>query len=840
MCKKIPHLLVLLLTLSLTLPLLLLACGTDTPPPTPDTNTPPADEPADEPGDEPGDEPADEPGDEPSDEPDDKPDDEIDSTTGAYKYVVVLGVDGAGAFFKQADTPYLDSIMASGAITYDMLSENPTISAQCWGAMLHGVTSDVHGLTNNIVAATPYPTDSHFPSVFRVIRANDPDAKLASFSHWNPINVGIIEDGLNVYKNTASTDKELTQKICSYLKKSAPTMLFVQFDDVDAAGHSAGYGTQTHLNKISEIDGYVADIYNAYDDLGILDETLFIVTADHGGSGKSHGGLTDEEKYVMFSAIGKTVINGEIEDMEIRDTAAVVLYALGYAQPDTWTARVPAGLFEGVEATERPVWVDTESPRYHETQPTPDIGSNGYITNVLPDVYIKTYLTFDGTTEDDMGGRISENGKLYFIENGYFGNAVSIDDGYISLQDYSLGKESFSVGFWINTKGSVSDPPIFSNKDWASGYNNGLVVVLKDGANITVNVGNGTSRLDFNYPLPADYRTGWMHVLLIADREAGSISLCYDFGKVVTMLIPGSIKDATFDSLANLNIGQDGTGSYNRKLAADLDEFIIFEGALTQDQITALAGYYGKERNPDDMVDDSFRDHSSTPTPTNKDSGYITNFLPDLKLGTYLTFDGEVTDTLGAVTVEKKGTVTYTDGFFGQGAVLNKGYVSIKDYAPGTDSFTIALWIKTAGVSSDPAIFSNKDWEKGTNNGFILSLRNSNDIKFNMGDGSSRMDKEIALPHDYQTGWMHLVLVFDRAAGQVRVSVDFGSFVTIAIPTSMKNLSANAYNVLNIGQDGTGNYSANLNATVDEFMIFEDAMTQENVAALARYYGVNS
>lgn len=704
--------------------------------------------------------------------------------------------------------------------------------------MLHGVTSDVHGLTNNIVAATPYPKDSRFPSVFRVIRENNADAILASFSHWNPINLGIIEDGLGVYKSTADTDKLLTQKICEYLSRKAPTLLFVQFDDVDGAGHSAGYGTQTHLNKITEIDGYIADIYNAYDNLGILDETLFIVTADHGGSGTSHGGLTDGEKYVMFAATGKTVVNGEIEDMEIRDTASIILYALGYEQPDTWTGRVPSGLFEGVNAQDRPVWVDTESPRYHETLPTPEIGADNYITTILPEALLKTYLTFDGTAEDDMNGDVAENGKLYFIENGYFGGAVSIDDGYISLKDYKLGKDSFSIGFWINTKGSVSDPPILSNKDWASGYNAGFALILRDGANIVVNVGNGANRLDFNYPLPTDYRSGWMHILLIADREAGTISLCYDFGKLITMAIPAPLQNATFDALSDLNIGQDGTGNYGKKLAADLDELMIFDQALTQDEITALAGYYGKDRDPSDWEDDSFRNHESTDTPDQNEDGYITNFISDIKLNTYLTFDGGVNDITGSTTVEKNGTVTYEDGFFGQGAVLNHGYVSIKDYAPGTDSFTISLWIKTTGVSSDPAIFSNKDWNHGTNAGFILSLRQSHDIKFNMGNGSDRMDKEIPLPADYSIGWMHLTLVMDRVAGQIRISVDFGEFVTIAMPASIKDASADAFGVLNIGQDGTGNYSAKLTATIDEFMIFDCAFEQKDVSALAEYYGI--
>ncbi|MBP5622488.1 MAG: alkaline phosphatase family protein, partial [Thermoguttaceae bacterium] len=78
-------------------------------------------------------------------------------------HVVVIGVDGGGAFFKQADTPNLDRIFENGAVSYEVITSKPTISAQCWGSMLHGVTPEFHGLTNGIVSSTPFPTDSIFP-----------------------------------------------------------------------------------------------------------------------------------------------------------------------------------------------------------------------------------------------------------------------------------------------------------------------------------------------------------------------------------------------------------------------------------------------------------------------------------------------------------------------------------------------------------------------------------------------------------------------------------------------------------------------------------------------------
>jgi len=265
-----------------------------------------------------------------------------------YRHVIVVGIDGAGAFIQQADTPCFDRIFARGAKTFDALASRPTISAECWGSMLLGVSPKVHGLTNGIVSSQPYPVDSPFPSLFRRIREVMPQAALGSFCDWNPITFGIVENNLNVTSATARDDA-LTPMICDYIAAEKPTFLFIQMDSVDGAGHGHGYGTEAHLKRISEVDVLLDRVYRAAEEAGMLEETLFCVIADHGGHDHGHGGWTDEEKYVTFAAAGKTVKAGEIGEMNIRDLAAIVLHALGIPSPEFstegWTSQIPADLF---------------------------------------------------------------------------------------------------------------------------------------------------------------------------------------------------------------------------------------------------------------------------------------------------------------------------------------------------------------------------------------------------------------------------------------------------------------------------------------------------------------
>lgn len=277
-----------------------------------------------------------------------------------YSHVIVIGVDGAGAWFENVDTPNFDEIFKNGAVTHNAVSSKPTISAECWASMLIGVGPEVHKLNNNIISTTPYDLNSPFPTIFKRIRTAYPDAKLGCYCDWNPITYGIVENTLGVSHDTAR-DVQLTPIVCDYIRKTQPDFLFIHFDSVDGAGHKYGYGLNEHKRSIHLVDKLIGDIYNTILECDMADDTLFMVIADHGGTNDenlrgSHGGWTDQEKYVTFAAVGKTVNQTKIQEMNIRDLAAIVLYAMGISLPqfceNGWTSQVPEGLFADPQVKE--------------------------------------------------------------------------------------------------------------------------------------------------------------------------------------------------------------------------------------------------------------------------------------------------------------------------------------------------------------------------------------------------------------------------------------------------------------------------------------------------------
>ncbi|MBQ7160997.1 MAG: alkaline phosphatase family protein [Clostridia bacterium] len=262
-----------------------------------------------------------------------------------YKHVVLIGLDGAGNFIQYTDTPNLDRMFAEGAGTMYCRTAFPSISAECWGSMLIGVDPDVHGLTNDIVERGDKYTDLAHPSIFRLIREAHPDAVIGAYSNWDPINTGMIEEGTNVDLATGD-DPELAPMICDYIKEKKPEFLFIQLDNPDHFGHHYGYRSKEQLDCITREDGYIGDIIAALKEAGIYEDTLVISTADHGGIGTGHGGDTEEEMNVYFTAVGKTVKKGAKPEMRIRDIPAIVAYALGVPASESWQGSLPEGLFE--------------------------------------------------------------------------------------------------------------------------------------------------------------------------------------------------------------------------------------------------------------------------------------------------------------------------------------------------------------------------------------------------------------------------------------------------------------------------------------------------------------
>lgn len=100
--------------------------------------------------------------------------------------------------------------------------------------------------------------------------------------------------------------------------------------------------TPEYYEKLKELDVYVGQIVQAVKDAGMLDDTIFILTSDHGGIDKGHGGKTMQEMETAFIISGKNIKKGlRFDDVSMMqyDVASTIARIFHLEQPQVWIGR---------------------------------------------------------------------------------------------------------------------------------------------------------------------------------------------------------------------------------------------------------------------------------------------------------------------------------------------------------------------------------------------------------------------------------------------------------------------------------------------------------------------
>ena len=259
------------------------------------------------------------------------------------KHVVILGYDGLSvAGFSQADAPAFHKLQNSGAYTLHARGVMPTVSSPNWASMIMGAGPEQHGILSNEwklgqTEFTPTCSDEQgrFPTIFGLLRKQRPAAQIAIFHHWQDF-ARLVEPGAPTVIEHGQTAEETIDKAVDYLKTHKPDLLFVHLDSIDHAGHEMGHMTPDYQAAILEADALTARLLKALD----MRDTVVLVTADHGGVGKKHGGNTMSELEIPWLVSGAGVRAGELKTpVNTFDTAATVAWLLRLQAPPCWIGR---------------------------------------------------------------------------------------------------------------------------------------------------------------------------------------------------------------------------------------------------------------------------------------------------------------------------------------------------------------------------------------------------------------------------------------------------------------------------------------------------------------------
>lgn len=265
-------------------------------------------------------------------------------------HVVLIGLDGWGAYsVEKADMPNLKKLMTDGSYTLKKRSVLPSSSAVNWASMFMGAGPELHGYTEWGSQTPELPSrvvdeDGIFPTVFGLLHRADPKAEIGCIYEWDGIRYVVDTLALTYDKHVAEASKEpdaTARYAAEYIQRAKPNLVGVIFDNPDHVGHADGHDTPAYYQVLTKLDGYIGQIVDAVKAAGMLDDTVFIITADHGGINKGHGGKTMEEMETAFVISGKNIKKGYnfTESMMQFDVAPTIAWIFNLQQPQVWIGR---------------------------------------------------------------------------------------------------------------------------------------------------------------------------------------------------------------------------------------------------------------------------------------------------------------------------------------------------------------------------------------------------------------------------------------------------------------------------------------------------------------------
>lgn len=270
-------------------------------------------------------------------------------------HVVILGFDGwSSSSFEEADMPFLKSQLPESAWTLHKRSILPSSSACNWATMFKGAGPEAHGYVDwntrsPVLEVTEKNRKGFFPSVFSVYRESHPKAEMGYLYQWEGMRYLFDMDDFSfVYQFPSSVagSDQMKNAAIAYLLREKPAIAAFFWGYPDITGHNLGWNSEEYLIELKHIDSIIEDIVNYCVEIGIYDNTLFVITSDHGGHDKTHGQPLMSDIETPFIVFGPGINPGEItEPLMQYDVTSLLADYLHLSQPSAWRGETPNDIF---------------------------------------------------------------------------------------------------------------------------------------------------------------------------------------------------------------------------------------------------------------------------------------------------------------------------------------------------------------------------------------------------------------------------------------------------------------------------------------------------------------
>lgn len=259
--------------------------------------------------------------------------------TATTRHVVVISIDGLRPDAIEAyDLSTLQRLMDHGSYTLDARTILPSKTLPSHTSMLTGRTPAFHGITFN--RALDEEGIVGVPTIFEIAREQGSHTAAfyskAKFRHLDRAN----SYDYRQYPSSNTDNWMATRTVpdaLQYMRHYRPNLLFIHIGETDYAGHGAGWMSFFYGLAARRADAAVESIVDEAEDTFGAGNYTVIITADHGGHGRSHGTEAVEDVTIPWIVYGAGVARGSRpQGVRTMDTAATALWLLGIAVPESF------------------------------------------------------------------------------------------------------------------------------------------------------------------------------------------------------------------------------------------------------------------------------------------------------------------------------------------------------------------------------------------------------------------------------------------------------------------------------------------------------------------------
>ncbi|HRK30745.1 MAG TPA: ectonucleotide pyrophosphatase/phosphodiesterase [Tepidisphaeraceae bacterium] len=289
------------------------------------------------------------------------------------RHVLIISIDGLRPdIMLRANTPNLRKLMNRGSFSMWAKTTPQSITLPSHVSMVTGVNPNAHGIQWNSDLPLAKPVFSSYPTLFQLAkRAGYSTALVTGKSKLVSLTPPESLDWSWVSPDSSSDDSTVAERAIELYSRNRPDVFFVHFPTTDNVGHAIGWGTDEQLNAVEAADAAVGRIIDSIEPAQRTGSTLIIISADHGGAGRTHGTEDARSRYIPWIAVGPGVRAnydltrfGANHEVQTYDTFSTACYFLNITPPKRVEGKPIREMFDDAELT-RP---DAPKPRLPTTQ----------------------------------------------------------------------------------------------------------------------------------------------------------------------------------------------------------------------------------------------------------------------------------------------------------------------------------------------------------------------------------------------------------------------------------------------------------------------------------------